>query len=256
MKPMLPDPVILAMVHGTHGSPYDVLGMHATGADMPGVVARAFQPYAQRVELLEKESGVAHEMARLHEDGLFEIFLPGRAPFGYRLRMTGYDEHQWESEDPYRFPLQITDFDLYLFGEGTHYRTYEKMGAHPMTIDGIEGVHFAVWAPNATRVSVIGWFNRWDGRHNPMQHRGGSGLWEIFLPALQPGDLYKFEVKGHHGFLAQKSDPYAFFSELRPRSASVVWNIHRHEWKDAGWLERRQRTTSVTIARIRRGALA
>ncbi|MBP7829694.1 MAG: 1,4-alpha-glucan branching protein GlgB [Kiritimatiellae bacterium] len=241
MKPILHETAILSVVHGTHGSPYDVLGMHATGAEMPGTVARSYQPYAQRVELLEKEGGAAHEMARIHNDGLFEVFFPDRAPFAYRLRMTGYDGHQWELEDPYRFPLQITDFDLYLFGEGTHFRTYEKMGAHPMTIDGVEGVHFAVWAPNAVRVSVIGWFNRWDGRHHPMQHRGSSGLWEIFLPALQPGDLYKFEIKGHHGFLAQKADPYAFFSELRPRSASVVWNLHRHEWKDAEWLERRRR---------------
>ena len=241
MKPILHESAILSVVHGTHGSPYDVLGMHATGAEMPGTVARSYQPYAQRVELLEKDGGAAHEMARIHNDGLFEVFFPDRAPFAYRLRMTGYDGHQWELEDPYRFPLQITDFDLYLFGEGTHFRTYEKMGAHPMTIDGVEGVHFAVWAPNAVRVSVIGWFNRWDGRHHPMQHRGSSGLWEIFLPALQPGDLYKFEIKGHHGFLAQKADPYAFFSELRPRSASVVWNIHRHPWNDAEWMERRRR---------------
>lgn len=242
MKPMLPDGVIQSIVQGTHGSPYDVLGMHPTGPERPGVVVRSFQPYAQRVELIEKASGTAHEMARIHNDGLFEIFLSDRAPFGYRLRMTGYDGHQWELEDPYRFPLQITDFDRYLFGEGTHYRTFEKMGAHPMTIDGVEGVHFAVWAPNAIRVSVIGWFNRWDGRHHPMQHRGNSGLWEIFMPALQPGDLYKFEIKGHHGFLAQKADPYAFFSELRPRSASVIWNIHKHRWNDADWMERRRQT--------------
>ena len=242
MKSMLPAPVVNSICEGTHGSPYDVLGLHETGPDRPGVVLRTFQPYAQQVQVMDQESAQALTMNRVHDKGLFELFLPDRRPFAYRLRMTGYDEHQWELDDPYRFPLQITDFDLYLFGEGTHFRTFEKMGAHPMTIDGVSGVHFAVWAPNAIRVSVIGWFNRWDGRHHPMQHRGSSGLWEIFLPALQPGDLYKFEIKGHGGFLGQKADPYAFFSELRPRSASVVWDIHRYEWNDSDWMRRRRET--------------
>ena len=243
MKPLLDDGAINAVVHGVHGSPYSVLGMNETGTDSPGVVVRSFQPYAQRVEVVEKESGAVLPMARIHDQGLFELVLPGRPKFAYRLRMTGHDGHTWELDDPYSFPLQITDFDLYLFGEGTHFRTYEKMGSHPMTINGVPGVHFAVWAPNAMRVSVIGWFNRWDGRHHPMQNRGSSGLWELFIPALQPGDLYKFEIKGQQGFLGQKADPYAFFSELRPRSASVVWDIHKYEWKDGDWMDRRRQTS-------------
>jgi 1,4-alpha-glucan branching enzyme len=242
MKPLLAREAIDAIVHGTHGSPYEVLGMNETGPSSPGVVVRSFQPYARKVEVISADTGEALELARIHDQGLFELVLSGRQKFRYRLRMTGFDDHQWELEDPYRFPLQITDFDLYLFGEGTHYRTYTKMGAHVMTIDGVPGVHFAVWAPNAIRVSVIGWFNRWDGRHHPMQHRGSSGLWEIFIPHLQPGDLYKFEIKGHNNFLGQKADPYAFFSELRPKSASVVWDLDRYQWRDEAWMSQRRET--------------
>ncbi|HBA83851.1 MAG TPA: 1,4-alpha-glucan branching enzyme [Verrucomicrobia bacterium] len=243
MKPMLSDEAVLAIVQSTHGAPYAVFGMHEMGSGTPGVVVRTFQPYAERAEIIEKESGQALPMERIHQDGLYELFLPGRGKFAYRLRMTGPDHHQWETEDPYCFPLQISDFDLYLFGEGTHYRTYEKMGAHPMTIDGVSGVHFAVWAPNAIRVSVIGWFNRWDGRHHPMQNRGSSGLWEIFIPSLQPGDLYKFEIKGQNDYLAQKADPYAFAAELRPRSASVVWDLNKYQWQDQEWVDRRKTTS-------------
>ena len=242
MKPLLDRPNIDAIVGGYHGAPYNILGMNELGPKGPGVVVRSFQPYADKVELVEKGSGAVMPLNKIHDHGLFEVVISGRTKFPYRLRMTAGDGHTWELDDPYSFPLQVTDFDLYLFGEGTHYRTYEKMGAHPMTVNGVDGVHFAVWAPNAVRVSVIGWFNRWDGRHHPMQNRGSSGLWEIFIPALQPGDLYKYEIKGHNDFLAAKADPYAFFSELRPRSASVVWNIHKYEWNDQDWMERRRRT--------------
>ncbi len=242
MKPMLSDGAIRAIVEGNHGSPYDVLGMHDTGSLNPGVVVHTLQPYAARVEVVDKATGKTFEMGRIHDRGLFEYFFKEEKAFPYRLRMTDSGGHQWELEDPYRFPLQITDFDLYLFGEGTHFRTYEKMGAHPATIDGVPGVHFAVWAPNALRVSVVGWFNRWDGRHHPMQKRGGGGLWEIFIPALQPGDLYKYEIKGPKGYLGQKSDPYAFFSELRPKSASVVWDLNKYEWHDQSWMETRKKT--------------
>lgn len=242
MKPLLAPEVIKAIVEGVHAAPFEVLGMNDTGAAMPGIVVRSFQPFAKKVEIIHRETAEVLEMDRIHEAGLYERVLPNRAKFPYRLRMTGYDGHVWELEDPYRFPLQITDFDMYLFGEGTHYRTYLKMGAHPMTIDGVSGVHFAVWAPNAVRVSVIGWFNRWDGRHHPMQACGSSGLWALFIPHLQPGDLYKFEIKGPNNFLAQKSDPYAFFSELRPKTASVVWDLTRYKWSDQEWMQKRRET--------------
>ncbi len=239
MKPMLSPEEIQSIVDSTHGAPYAVFGMREIMQGAPGVLVRTFQPYAPQVEVVEVENGRTYSMERIHHDGLFELFIPDRKWFKYRLRMTGYDKHVWELDDPYRFPLQITDFDMYLFGEGTHFKTYEKMGAHPMTLDGVSGVHFAVWAPNAARVSVIGWFNRWDGRHHPMQNRGNSGLWEIFIPALQSGDLYKFEVKGRNGYLSQKADPYAFAAELRPRSASVVWDLRNYQWNDQEWMAKR-----------------
>ncbi len=242
MKPLLAQEAIKAIVEGTYATPFDVLGMNEMGPSMPGVVVRSFQPFARRVEVIHRDTAESMEMSCIHDAGLYELVLPGHAKFPYRLRMTGHDGHVWEVEDPYRFPIQITDFDMYLIGEGTHYRTYEKMGAHPMTIDGVSGVHFAVWAPNAARVSVIGWFNRWDGRHHPMQACGSSGIWALFIPHLQRGDLYKFEIKGRHHFLAQKADPYAFFSELRPKSASVVWDLEQYKWSDDEWMENRRKT--------------
>ncbi len=237
MKTELSKENIQSLVEGNHGSPHDILGMHTTGS---GLAVRTFQPYARDVAVVDNDSGEVHATEKIHADGFFEVILPGRESMSYRLRMTGFDNSDWELDDPYRFPLQISDFDLFLFGEGTHYRTYEKMGAHPMTIDGVEGVHFAVWAPNARRVSVVGLFSRWDGRHYPMQSRGSSGLWEIFLPALTPGDTYKFEVKAHDGYLIEKADPYGFASELRPRTASVVWDVHQYKWNDDDWMQKRR----------------
>ncbi len=241
-KSLLNKQIVESLVEGNHYAPYEVLGMHPCADPASAVVVRSFQPYARDVAVVDVRTDHAWPMDKIHTAGLFEIVIPETSPFPYRLKMTGHDDHVWELDDPYRFPLQISDFDLYLHGEGTHYRTYEKMGAHPMTIDGVEGVHFAVWAPNAMRVSVIGWFNRWDGRHHPLQSRGGAGLWEIFIPALKPGDLYKFEIKSRNGYLTQKADPYAFASELRPRTASMVWNVDAYEWNDAEWLNRRRET--------------
>jgi len=242
MKPILSEPEINAIIYGMHGAPFSLLGMHETGTKKPGVVVRAFRPSATKAELIRVADGKAVEMPRIHADGLYEAFFPNEKPFAYRLRFTWFDKTTATLEDPYRFPLQLTDLDMYLLGEGTNYKAYAKMGAHPTTIDGVEGVHFAVWAPNAVRVSVVGWFNNWDGRIHPMQQRGGSGLWELFIPHLKAGDLYKFEVKGHHAFLAQKADPFAFASELRPRSASMVWDVQKYAWQDAEWLAKRKAT--------------
>ena len=241
MKPILSEPEINAIIYGMHGAPFSLLGMHETGKKKPGTVVRVFRPYATKAEVVRTADGKAFEMPRIHNDGLYELFFPEEKPFGYRLRLTWYDGKESELEDPYRFPMQLTDLDMYLHGEGTNYRAYTKMGAHPMVVEGVQGVHFATWAPNAIRVSVVGWFNNWDGRIHPMQQRGGSGLWELFVPHLKAGDLYKFEVKGHNAFLAQKADPYAFASELRPRSASMVWDNGAYRWNDAAWMEERKK---------------
>jgi 1,4-alpha-glucan branching enzyme len=137
---------------------------------------------------------------------------------------------------------KLTDFDLFLYGKGTHYRTYEKFGAHLLEEDGKKGVYFAVWAPNAQHVSVIGSFNNWEAWIHPMKPIGNSGVWELFVPGVKEGDQYKFEIKGQQGFWAQKADPYAFAAEVRPRTASVVFDLSRYEWNDSAWIDQRTQT--------------
>ncbi len=226
---------IQSLARGEHGAPRKVLGPHKSGGN---VIIRGFFPHAQRVELLRPGAKPA-ELDRLHEAGVYGISFPGKGIPAYRFRVSE-DGREREIEDPYRFPLHITDFDAYLFGEGTHYRTYEKMGAHCTVVDGVAGVFFAVWAPNARRVSVAGEFNRWDGRCHPMTHRGHSGLWELFIPGLGVGDIYKYEILGNNGSLALKSDPYGFAVEMRPKTASVVWNMHNYSWNDGDWMAARR----------------
>ncbi|MGB8709601.1 MAG: 1,4-alpha-glucan branching protein GlgB, partial [Methyloceanibacter sp.] len=158
----------------------------------------------------------------------------------------GGRQQSYEIEDPYCYPPILTDFDLHLVGEGTHFRLYEKLGARVIEHAGIRGVCFAVWAPNTERVSVVGEFNQWDGRRHPMRPRGGSGLWEIFIPGLQQGDLYKFEVKSrYHGYLAVKSDPYAHLSEMRPNTSSVIWDLNRYQWHDQEWMATRKQSQGL-----------
>jgi 1,4-alpha-glucan branching enzyme len=149
-----------------------------------------------------------------------------------------------ESDDPYAFPPILTDFYLHLITEGTHYRNYEKLGAHPMILNGIRGVHFAVRAPNAKRVSVVGDFNGWDGRRHPMRVRGGMGVWELFIPGLGDGEIYKFEIKSRSHLLT-KADPYASFFEVRPKSASIVHQIDEYHWDDEKWMVERARKNGL-----------
>lgn len=237
MKSALKKTVIRDLVTGQYARPFDVLGPHEKNG---ACVLRTYQPYAKSVGVLLGSESEPLAMTRIDPDGLFELQIDGGAPESYRYQVAGSDGHNWEVEDPYRFPLQITDTDAYLYGEGTHYRTYQSMGAHPRTVNGVDGVHFAVWAPNALRVSVVGNFNRWDGRHHPMENLGSSGLWEIFMPHLTVGDLYKYEIKGKDGYLGDKADPFAFASELRPRTASVVWDNNSYEWSDTEWMKNRR----------------
>jgi 1,4-alpha-glucan branching enzyme len=224
-----------SLVDGTHGSPRHILGIHSD-PHAQGYTVRTYQPFAQQVHLLVGPNGPAQPMQRIHEGGIFEFHDQQPAPSAYTLRVVHSESDIREIDDPYRFPTQITDVDIHLHGEGTHYRTYLSMGAHERVIEGVSGVHFAVWAPNARRVSVVGEFNRWDGRVHPMERRGGSGLWEIFIPALAVGDLYKYEINGQNGYLMDKSDPYAFASEVRPHTASEVWDNDCYEWNDGAWM--------------------
>jgi len=213
-----------AIANGTSDDPFAVLGRHdATVNGRPAVVIRTMQPAASAVELVTPSGAIA--MERRRAEGLFESTvalddMPAH-DFAYRLRIHE-GSHDREVVDPYQFGEVMTDFDLHLFAEGTHYRAYDKFGSHRVTVSGITGVHFAVWAPNAQRVSVIGDFNGWDGRVHPMRKLLPSGVWEIFIPDLPDGTCYKYEVRTADGHLVNKSDPYAQRFEVPPNTASIV----------------------------------
>jgi 1,4-alpha-glucan branching enzyme len=181
-------------------------------------------------------------MTRLHDHGFCEAVLDRRHIFKYELTIQDHHGNKVTGHDPYAFLPVLGDYDLQLLGEGNHFQSYEKLGAHLMTLDGVQGVHFAVWAPNAQRVSVMGDFNRWDGRRHPMRVLGGSGIWELFIPGLGEGALYKYEIKGQLGQVFEKADPHAYAAELRPKSASVVWDIEKYRWDDQEWMAHRAET--------------
>jgi 1,4-alpha-glucan branching enzyme len=181
-----------------------------------------------------------------HEDGFFEGILPGaEAAFPYRLRITKHDGDQFTVNDPYRHTPVLTEFDLHLFGEGSHQNLFDKLGAQVIEHEGVAGVSFSVWAPVAKRVSVIGDFNGWDGRCHPMRARGSSGVWEIFIPDLSSGALYKFEVKGADNLIQSKTDPFAKRMELRPQTAAIVHTIDDSLWTDQAWIDKRSRSHAV-----------
>ncbi|MFC1563244.1 1,4-alpha-glucan branching protein GlgB, partial [candidate division KSB1 bacterium] len=183
-------------------------------------------------------------MLKVYKDGFFiSIFKGCSENFPYYYIIKGEDNKYYDLKDPYSFPPILSSFDLHLFTEGKHFQSYEKMGAHYIEVNGTNGVHFAVWAPNAERVSVIGDFNRWDGRVHPMNNRGSSGIWEIFIPDLKEGEVYKYEIKSRYNdYIGIKTDPYSFYCEMPPKSASVIHNVNKYKWKDKEWMENRKNT--------------
>lgn len=239
VKSNVPAEVIDSIVGGYNGNPFGVLGPHeATHNGKPATAVRAFLPWAKAVRVVV--GGDVYEMERLHTQGFFEGVVPKTGKFSYALRADNYVGSTVDLIDPYSFGPVLTGFDLHLIGEGTHHRTYEKLGAHVCDQDGVRGVYFAVWAPNALRVSVIGNFNNWDNRVYPMRLHPGVGIWEIFLPGLQEGEAYKYSVRSRYNdYQADKADPYGFYAELRPQTASVVVNLDKHEWGDEEWLASR-----------------
>jgi 1,4-alpha-glucan branching enzyme len=239
------------LLKAQHGEPFGILGPHAFAHGGRTLLSiRVLHPGAARVLVLpvgEASQGV--EARRLDDRGFFEAIVgPVGEEFRYRLRVERENGHHWECEDPYRFGRVLTDYDIHLLGEGSHLRNFEKLGAHPMRIDGVDGVHFAVWAPNAERVSVVGVFNDWDGRRAPMRNLGPSGIWELFLPGLVEGDIYKYEIRSRFGHVLLKSDPYAFRFELRPATASIVHRLDKHAWKDDEWLREGRRRRNALDA--------
>jgi 1,4-alpha-glucan branching enzyme len=238
--PSRPSPEVEAIVAGRHGDPFAFLGMHKSSA---GLYVRAFLPEVEEMAVVDAASGeVAAPGERLHPAGLFVASLPERkAPFRYRLRVLR-GGHWHEFDDIYRFPPVLGELDVHLLVEGNHLASHQKLGAHPVVHDGVEGVAFAVWAPNARRVSVVGAFNAWDGRRMPMRKRHAGGFWEIFVPSLRPGQLYKYELLGPDGeLLPLKADPHAEQAERPPGTASVVAPPPRHLWQDGAWMGERWR---------------
>jgi 1,4-alpha-glucan branching enzyme len=228
-----------AIIEARHGDPFSYLGMHQQGGK---IFVRVFLPWARRMWVLKRDSGeVAGELPRIHESGLFSGPVGDPPRFPYRLRAEG-DYGPVEFDDIYSFPPVLGDTDIHLLGEGRHYEAYAVMGAHCRALEGVDGVAFAVWAPNAKRVSVIGEWNDWDGRRCPMRMRQGVGIWEIFVPGLGEALLYKYELLGPDGTLLPfKADPYAAASERSPGTASRVAGPPRHQWRDYDWLQERWR---------------
>ena len=229
------------LMQGRHGDPHALLGPHPLME--PGLCAvRALLPDARSPCLLRDDRPqLLYPLQQVHEGGLFETWLAAD-PSGLRYRLNATEHGRNHTFiDPYAATFSILgDQDCYLFAEGNHYRIFEKLGAHACTVNDIAGVNFAVWAPNAQRVSVVGTFNGWDGRRHPMRLRPGSGIWELFVPGLGEGDLYKFEILARNGNLFLKTDPFAFHTEVPPGTASVVYDrADKHVWRDGEWLARR-----------------
>jgi 1,4-alpha-glucan branching enzyme len=239
MPTEIPLESIYALVNGYHGKPGDILGPHAEEDGQTTI--RALRPNASSLALVRTGSDEKVGMNRVREEGLFEVTLSGEWPVGsYHFEATTYNGQEESYADPYVFPSQYTDFDIYLLREGKHLYSYEKFGAHLMTIEGVSGVHFSLWAPNALRVSVTGDFNNWDARVHPMQPVQESGIWELFIPGLGEGTVYRYHIKSrYNNFQIEKSDPYGFYSEVRPHNASIVAEINGFDWHDEAWLEAR-----------------
>ncbi len=238
MKEPTTEPEIKKILNADHHDPYNVLGPHETKG---GVAIRVFAPEAAEIAVVDIHNRAKrYSMKQTRHGGFFDVFIPKRKVFAYDLHIVTWRGDHMINRDPYSFLPTLGEMDLYLFNEGNHLDIHKKLGAHMMEVDGAGGVRFAVWAPNAKRVSVVGDFTGWDGRRYQMRTLGSSGVWEIFIPGLEKGDLYKYEIKAQNGDVFQKADPYAYSSELRPRTASKVWDVNGYRWDDEKWMTRRR----------------
>ena len=243
---------IQLLISARHGSPRSVLGYHelsVADGQPPQCVVRVFEPDAVSATLhwQDEDSSAARPLQLAHPSGLFAGEVPMRRPtVPYRLTFTYRDGHTHTRHDAYYFAPEVRDLDLHLFGEGNHHGIYRVLGAHPQVREGVSGTRFAVWAPNAKRVSVVGDFNHWDGRRHPLQSRGPSGIWELFVPQIESGTLYKFEILSQQEQLLLKSDPYALQMQLRPNNASVVAELDGYQWHDEAWIAQRERWNPFT----------
>ena len=235
----VPRDEISRFVKGLHSDPFGVLGPHKIG---DGVEVRVFRPDARAIEVVldrEPDNPIAAE--RIDKEGFFCVTVPGAgSDIPYHLRIVKPDGSEEFTRDAYQYGPIMGDIDLHLFSEGQHWKIYEKLGAHLQAIGDATGVYFAVWAPNAQRVSVVGDFNHWDGRVNPMRKLLGAGVWELFLPGIKQGTHYKFEIRTQTGAVLLKSDPFAFFNQHGKSTASLVYDLERYTWNDADWIEARR----------------
>jgi 1,4-alpha-glucan branching enzyme len=230
------------LIEGQLDNPAQLLGPHRV--DLGGRQAlsvRAYLPESEQVWLVDAEQNATRPMRRVHPAGFYEALCPLNSSQGanYRLRVASKSGEIIDMHDPYAVEPFLSDFDRFLFGEGRHWQLYNKMGAHAREIDGVRGVNFAVWAPNAQSVQIVGDFNGWDGRQHLMRKHIPAGVWELFVPSIGPGQKYKFRVRSSDGQTIDKSDPFGFYAELPPRTASVVADLDSYQWQDGDWLARR-----------------
>lgn len=243
MRTQVPLHGIRRVIEGTHENPGEVLGPHRIEQDgREALAVRAYLPGSQQVWLVDKEHRAVRPMRKIHPAGFYE----GLCPLGstgpnsqYLLRVANERGEVTEMQDPYAVAPLMTDFDRYLFGEGRNWNIYRRLGAHCRTVNGEVGVNFAVWAPNAQSIQVVGDFNFWDGRQHAMRKQIPSGIWELFVPAAKVGQKYKFRIRALDGQTIDKSDPFGFYAELPPRTASVITELGNFTWSDDQWMERR-----------------
>lgn len=230
-------PAIEEIVYSECDHPHDLLGPHKAGSQM---LVQAFYPGAVEMTLQLVKSGREYPMDMADEEGFFAVLIPEKELGAYCYVATDQDGNVVRVQDHYRHTPMITKKDTEKFDAGIHYTIYEKLGAHPCTLDGEEGTYFAVWAPNAMRVSVVGDFNRWDGRAHQMRRLWDSGIFELFIPQVGVGSIYKFEIKARGGLTFLKSDPYGNAAQLRPDNASVVADIGHFTWEDEEFIRERK----------------
>lgn len=228
------------VINSDSAFPKGLLGPHLTDR---GFTVTVYNPQAESVSVIDKRSGEKFTALKIDEAGLFTAFLGCDTTTPYSLEITPYDGEAYETEDCYRFPVQTSSNDAYLFGSGTLYDISDILGAHIKTIDDVEGTLFTVWAPNARRVSVVGDFNNWDGRMHQMNKAYNVGIFELFIPGIGEGDIYKFEVKTQWGTLMMKTDPFGNYQQKRPETASIVTNLNKYKWTDSDWMENRKTNT-------------
>lgn len=234
------------LIEGKLDNPFDLLGPHEVEqSGRKALAVRAYLPHLSQAWIVDRgQAGTPRPMRRVHPAGLFEAICPpadAEHPLRYLIEAVDGGGRKVTMHDPYSFPHLLTDYDLHLLNEGRHWKSYNKLGAQLRTVDGVDGVNFAVWAPNATSVAVIGDFNNWDGRRHPMRKHIPSGFWELFVPGLGEGTLYKYQIR-YHDEVFEKSDPLGFAAEVPPRTASRVADLDRYHWHDGEWLARRRDT--------------